>query len=210
VDQPVAAHGGIAVLKGTLAPDGAIVKTSAADPRLLRHRGPALVFDSIDELHHRIDDPDLDVTADTVLVLRNAGPVAAGMPEWGQLPIPTKLLRDGVTDMVRISDARMSGTVVLHAAPEAAAGGPLALLRTGDPIVLDCDERTLDIDVPARELDRRTAATPPRRAARGYLKLYADAVTQADRGCDFTFLTGRETTGAALPTGLLRGWQGGW
>ncbi|GAB2874008.1 dihydroxy-acid dehydratase [Streptomyces mayteni] len=220
LDAPFGPTGSLAVLRGTLAPDGAIIKTSAADPSLLRHRGPALVFDSVGELSHRIDDPALDVTEDTVLVLRNVGPIGGpGMPEWGQLPIPEKLLRRGVRDMVRISDARMSGTafgtVVLHVAPEAKAGGPIGLLRTGDPVTLDTDARRLDIDIPSAELARRqaTAASPTaHHTARGYQRLYAERVTQADQGCDFDFLRGdpRAPADTNLPTGLLSGWHGGW
>jgi dihydroxy-acid dehydratase len=211
---PLAAEGGIAVVRGSLAPDGALIKRSAATPTLLRHRGPALVFEDIYDVAARIDDPALDVTADSVLVLRNAGPKGGpGMPEWGQLPIPKKLLERGVTDMVRISDARMSGTafgtVVLHVAPEAAAGGPLRAVQDGDPIVLDVDAQRLDLDIPAADVDRRLdelgLAEPKYR--RGYGALYLEHVLQANEGCDFDFLRGR---GETEPLGLLTGWIGGW
>jgi dihydroxy-acid dehydratase len=195
LDNPIHRDGGIAVLRGNLAGDGAIIKQSAASPELLTHRGPAVVFDSLEDLARRIDSPDLDVTPASVLVLRNAGPKGApGMPEAGYLPIPRKLAEQGVKDMVRISDARMSGTafgtVVLHAAPEAAVGGPLALVRDGDAIALDVPKRTLTLDVPDAELARRQAAwTPaPVDASRGYRRLYLDRVRQAPEGCDFDFL----------------------
>ena len=172
-----------------------MIKQSAASSALLRHRGPALVFEDVYDVQARIDDPALDVSAETVLVLRNSGPRGGpGMPEWGQVPIPKKLLAQGVTDMVRVSDARMSGTafgtVVLHVAPESAAGGPLAAVRDGDPIVLDVDARRIDLDIPAAEIERRLAATPAREPAyeRGYGALYLEHVLQADQGCDFDFL----------------------
>jgi dihydroxy-acid dehydratase len=198
LDQPLHPEGGTAILYGTLAPDGAVIKQTAASPRLLKHRGRALVFSTFDELKAGIDDPALDVDENTVVVLQNAGPKGGpGMPEWGHLPIPAKLLKQGVSDMVRISDARMSGTSfgtdVLHVAPEAAAGGPLALVRTGDEILLDVDARRLDLCVPEEELQRRRAAWRPREPhyARGYGKLFLDHVTQANLGCDFDFLIGR-------------------
>lgn len=215
VDEPFGAPGALAVLRGNLAPRGALIKTSAADPRLLQHRGGAIVFDGIDDLHHRIDDPALDVTADSVLVLRNVGPVGGpGMPEWGQLPLPQKLLREGITDMVRISDARMSGTafgtVVLHVAPEAAVGGPLSRIRTGDSITLDTAGRGLNVDLSDAELRSRPVcdrgSTSP---FRGYRQLWSRTVTQADKGCDLDFLMGTADVDN-LPTGLLHGWQGGW
>jgi dihydroxy-acid dehydratase len=216
-DAPLQPAGGIAVVRGSLAPDGALIKRSAASPHLRRHRGPAVVFEDVYEVAARIDDPGLAIDADSVLVLRNAGPRGGpGMPEWGQVPIPRRLLEAGVTDMVRVSDARMSGTafgtVVLHVAPEAAAGGPLRFVRTGDPIVLDVDERRLDLDVPADVVERRLAALgPPERAyRRGYGALYLDHVLQADEGCDFDFLRGRSDDGATEPLGLLSGWVGGW
>jgi dihydroxy-acid dehydratase len=218
LETPRAAEGGIAVLRGSLAPDGAIVKTSAASPSLLRHRGPALVFEDVYDVQSRIDDPALDVTADSVLVLRNSGPKGGpGMPEWGQIPIPAKLLRAGVTDMVRVSDARMSGTafgtVVLHVAPESAAGGPLAAVRDGDPIVLDVSERRIELELPPAEIEHRLAERVPRAPAyrRGYGALYLEHVLQADQGCDFDFLRSRAGEEAQqLPEGLLEGWVGGW
>jgi dihydroxy-acid dehydratase len=199
LDRPVTGdpvrHGTLAVLRGNLAPDGCVIKPSAASEHLLRHVGPALVFDDHAELSARIDDPALEVTADTVLVLRNAGPVGGpGFPEWGNLPIPRKLLAQGVRDMVRLSDARMSGThygtCVLHVAPEAAIGGPLALVRTGDVIELDVPARRLHLRVEDAELARRRAAWRPRppRYERSYAMLYQRHVTQANEGCDFDFL----------------------
>ncbi|MFC0450339.1 dihydroxy-acid dehydratase [Rhodococcus jostii] len=215
LDTPFAPTGGIAVLRGNLAPDGALIKTSAATPALLRHRGPALVFDDHHELSHRIDDPDLDVTPDTVLVLRNAGPIGGpGMPEWGALPLPEKLLRRGVTDMVRISDGRMSGTafgtVAVHVAPEAAAGGPLSKLRTGDPVVLDVDQRLLAVDVPDDEFHGRTPSTMPDSPSRGYLRLVNDHIMQADQGCDFDFMPADGAAQDLAPRSIPAGWHGGW
>ncbi|HKT05048.1 MAG TPA: IlvD/Edd family dehydratase [Rugosimonospora sp.] len=198
-ESPLRDAAGIAVLRGNLAPDGAVVKPAAASPHLLRHRGRAVVFHSIEDLHARLDDPDLDVDEDSVLVLRGCGPRGyPGMPEVGNLPLPAKLLAAGVRDMVRVSDARMSGTaygtVVLHVAPEAAAGGPLALVRDGDPVVLDVPARRLDLDLPPDELARRApdAATLAAAAApvRGWERLYIDHVLQADRGVDLDFLVG--------------------
>ena len=185
----------LVVLKGNLAPDGAVMKTSAASPHLLKHTGPALVFDSPAEMARLVEDNDLDVTADTVLVLRNAGPVGApGMPEWGALPIPKKLLAQGVRDMVRLCDGRMSGThygtCVLHIAPEAAVGGPLALLKTGDLVALDAEAGRIDMLVDEAELARRRAAWKPAPTyARSYAALYQRHVSQADKGCDFDFLS---------------------
>jgi L-arabonate dehydrase len=197
-ERPLDEGGSLVVLRGSLCPDGAVMKISAAEERLLQHEGRAVVFEDNEDLAARIDDPALDVDADSVLVLRNAGPVGApGMPEWGHLPIPANLLRAGVADMLRISDARMSGTsygaVVLHVAPESAVGGPLALLETGDRVRLDVAERRLDLLVDADELDARRAAwsPPERRDERGYRKLYAERVLQANHGCDFDFLRGR-------------------
>ena len=203
LDNPIHKGGSIAVLKGNLAGDGAIIKQSAASPDLLTHRGPAVVFDSLEDLAARIDSPNLDVTAQSVLVLRNAGPRGApGMPEAGYLPIPRKLAEQGIRDMVRISDARMSGTafgtIVLHVAPEAAAGGPLALVKTGDMIALDVPNRALTIDVPEAELARRRAAWKPPAFAgteRGYGRLFHEQVQQAPEGCDFTFLAKRPIAG---------------
>jgi dihydroxy-acid dehydratase len=195
---PLDEGGSLVVLRGSLCPDGAVIKVSAADPRLLVHEGRAIVFEDIHDLAARVDDPDLDIDADSVMVLRNAGPVGApGMPEWGHLPIPAKLLKQGVSDLLRISDARMSGTsygaVVLHVAPESAVGGPLALVRSGDRVNLDVPARTLDLLVDEDELARRRAAwTPPRRKdERGYRRLYEDHVLQASEGCDLDFLRGR-------------------
>ena len=196
---PLVAEGGIAVLRGNLAPDGALIKPAAASPQLLRHRGRAVVFDSIEDFHARIDDPDLDVDADSVLVLRGCGPRGyPGMPEVSNMPLPTKLLEQGVRDMVRVCDGRMSGTaygtVVLHVAPEAAAGGPLAVVRTDDMISLDVAARRIDVDVPAEELAERTPseATLAGFAApsRGWERLYIDHVGQADTGADLDFLRG--------------------
>ncbi|WP_412539394.1 L-arabinonate dehydratase [Longispora sp. K20-0274] len=194
-DNPVSADGGLAVLRGNLAPRGAVIKHLAAEPRLHRHTGPALVFDGYADLRRRIDDPDLPVTADTVLVLRGVGPRGGpGMPEHGMIPVPDKLLRQGVRDMLRISDARMSGTsygaCVLHVAPESHVGGPLALVRDGDPITLDVPGRRLELGIPDAELATRLAAwTPPAKAhPRGYGRLFDAHVTQADEGCDFDFL----------------------
>ncbi len=195
IDEPIYREGALAVLKGNLAPDGCVIKPSACDPRFLQHAGPALVFDSYAEMKERIDDPDLDVTPDTVLIMRNAGPQGGpGMPEWGMLPIPKKLVQAGVRDMVRISDARMSGTsygaCILHAAPEAFVGGPLALVRTGDVIVLDVAARRLDMQVETAELDRRRESwrPPEPRYQRGYGWMFAQHIAQANDGCDFDFL----------------------
>ena len=194
-DNPLSAEGGTAILTGNLAPDGCVIKQTAADPALHRHRGPAVVFRDYADLAARIDSDDLDVAPDSVLVLQNAGPIGApGMPEWGMLPIPRKLLEQGVRDMVRISDARMSGTsygtCILHVAPEAFIGGPLALVRDGDIISLDVGARRLDLEVGEAELAARRGAwtPPPPRFPRGYGAMYAAHVTQADRGCDFDFL----------------------
>ena len=199
--NPVYVEGGIAVLHGNLCPGSAIVKQSGASPELMTHTGRAVVFDSLEDMAARIDDPDLDVRPDDVLVLRNAGPKGApGMPESGYIPIPKKLARQGVRDMVRISDARMSGTafgtVVLHACPEAAVGGPLALVHDGDTVKLDVPNRRLDMDVSDEELARRREAWRPRVDAteRGYLRLHLDHVLQADEGCDLDFLVRRPYT----------------
>jgi dihydroxy-acid dehydratase len=202
LSDPIHRGGGIVSLKGNLCGDGAIIKQSACSEALLVHTGRAVVFDSLADLAERIDDPDLEVASDDVLVLRNAGPKGApGMPEAGYIPIPKKLARQGVKDMVRISDCRMSGTafgtIVLHASPEAAVGGPLALVRNGDAISLDVPARRLSLDVPDDELERRLDAwTPPDEtsARRGYQKLFLDHVTQADEGCDFDFLANRPFT----------------
>ncbi|MFF3417923.1 L-arabinonate dehydratase [Streptomyces sp. NPDC002698] len=194
-ENPVAAEGGVAVLRGNLCPDGAVIKHISAEPHLLRHTGPAVVFDDYRTMQRTIDDPSLGITADSVLVLRGSGPKGGpGMPEYGMLPIPDHLLKQGVRDMVRISDARMSGTsygaCVLHVAPESYVGGPLALVRSGDPITLDVEARSLRLHVDDAELERRRAewTPPPVRYERGYGALYNDQITQADTGCDFAFL----------------------
>ena len=195
LDHPIYAEGALAVLKGNLAPNGCVMKPSAAEARLLRHSGPALVFDNYAALKASIDRDDLDVTPEHVLVLRNAGPLGApGMPEWGALPIPKKLLKQGVRDMVRISDARMSGTAygacILHVSPESYVGGTLAVVRTGDVIALDVPARTLHLDVPEAELARRRddLRAPAPRYGRGYGWMFSQHVKQADQGCDFDFL----------------------
>lgn len=197
-DQPLSPEAGTAVLRGSLAPDGAVIKYAAATPALLQHTGPAVVFKDYEDLAARLDDPATPVTEHSVFVLQNAGPVGApGMPEWGMLPLPKRLLERGIRDAVRISDARMSGTsygtCVLHVAPESAIGGPLALVRDGDPIRLDVPTRRLDLLVDDAELARRRAAwTPrPKYCERGYISLFLDQITQAPEGCDFRFLHGR-------------------
>jgi dihydroxy-acid dehydratase len=207
--EPLDTGGSLVVLRGSLCPDGAVMKTSAADAALLRHEGRALVFEDVHDLAARVDDPQLDCDETSVMVLRNAGPVGApGMPEWGHLPIPAKLLKRGVTDLVRISDARMSGTsygaVVLHVAPESAVGGPLALVRDGDLIRLDVPGRALDLVVDQAELGaRRDAWTPPeRKDDRGYRLLHVDHVLQANEGCDLDFLRGRSKVVADAVTYL--------
>ena len=196
-DLPLGPEGGLAVLRGNLAPNGAVIKHTAVEPRLRRHTGPAVVFKNYNDLEARIDDPALPATADSVLVLQDAGPLGApGMPEWGMLPIPKKVLAQGVRDMVRVSDARMSGTsygaCVLHVAPESFVGGPLAFVRAGDLIELDVPARRLTLRVSDEELGRRRATWKPREVnyPRGYGRLYAQHVTQADQGCDFDFLEG--------------------
>ncbi len=205
--RPFKPQGGIAVLRGNLAPDGAVLKPSAATPKLMQHKGRAVVFEDIDDLHARIDDPKLDVTPADVLVLKNCGPRGyPGFPEVGNFALPAKILKAGVTDMVRVSDARMSGTaygtVVLHTAPEAAAGGPLALVENGDLIELDVAKRRIHLHVDDRELARRRAAwkPPPPHAERGWVKLYCDTVMQADKGVDLDFLVGQSGAGVARPS----------
>jgi len=194
-DQPIYREGGIAVLSGNLAPDGAVIKQTAASPELLEHRGRAFVFENHEQMLGAVERDDLPVDRTTVLVMRNSGPKGApGFPEWGHIPMPRKLLREGVTDVVRISDARMSGTsygtVVLHVAPESAVGGPLAVVETGDEIVLDVPARKLELVVPPGEIEKRLRRfTPPKsHYERGYGRLFLDHVTQADLGCDFDFL----------------------
>ena len=194
-ENPLSEHGGLAILRGNLAPDGAVIKHLAASPRLLKHTGPAVVFDDYRDMQGRVNEPDLDVSADSVLVLRHSGPQGGpGMPEYGMLPIPDKLLREGVRDMVRISDARMSGTsygtCVLHVAPESFVGGPLALVQDGDLITLDVAERRLHLELSRDEIRRRRQAwTPPEKIfERGYGAMYSEHIGQADKGCDFDFL----------------------
>ena len=195
LDQPLYAEGALAVLRGNIAPGGAVIKPSACAPQFLQHTGPALVFDSYPEMKAAVDDPELDVTPDHIMVLRNAGPIGGpGMPEWGMLPIPTKLVKQGVRDMLRLSDARMSGTsygaCILHAAPEAFIGGPLALVKTGDLITVDVPARRLHLEVSDEELAARRAAwvAPPPRYERGYGWMAAQHILQADQGCDFDYL----------------------
>jgi dihydroxy-acid dehydratase len=198
ISNPVYPTGAIVVLKGTLAPRGAVLKRSAAEPSLLQHKGPAVVFKNYHDMMSRIDDPDLPVSKDSVLVLQGAGPIGApGMPEWGMLPIPKKLLKQGVRDMVRISDGRMSGTsygtCILHVCPESQIGGPLALIHDGDMIELDTKSRRLDLLVDVAELDaRRLAWKPdPPHYERGYGAMFSEHVLQADEGCDFDYLARR-------------------
>ena len=195
LDNAIYNEGALAVLRGNLAPGGCVMKPSAAAAHLLTHSGRALVFDSYPELKAQIDREDLDVTPDTVLVLRNAGPLGGpGMPEWGMIPIPKKLVKQGVRDMVRISDARMSGTsygaCILHVSPESYVGGPLGLVETGDVISIDIPNRTISLDVPDTELARRQAARvpPAPRYERGYGWMFSQHIEQADQGCDFDFL----------------------
>jgi dihydroxy-acid dehydratase len=195
LDNPLYAEGALAVLRGNLAPDGVVIKPSACEPRFLQHTGPALVFDNYPAMKKAVEDPDLDVSADHILVLRNAGPQGGpGMPEWGMLPIPTKLLKQGIRDMLRLSDARMSGTsygaCMLHASPEAYVGGPLALLRTGDLIAVDVPARSINMLVSDEELAKRRAAwkQPKPRFERGYGWMFSRHIQQADQGCDFDFL----------------------
>ena len=194
-DNVLSEEGGTAVLHGNLCPNGAVIKHSAMEPRFLKHTGKAVVFKNYEELAARLDDPDLDITADSIMVLQSAGPVGApGMPEWGMLPLPKKLLEAGVRDVLRMSDARMSGTsygaCVLHIAPESAVGGPFALVQEGDLITLDVEARSLTLEVSDEELAKRKAAwkAAPRPVERGYLHLFLNEVTQADEGCDFRFL----------------------
>jgi len=197
--RPLKESGGLVVVRGNLAPNGAVIKAAAASPKLLKHTGKAVVFDDYNDMAARIDRDDLEVDADSVLVLRNAGPLGGpGMPEWGMLPVPKKLLKQGVRDMVRISDARMSGTsygtCVLHVAPESFVGGPLALVKTGDLIELDVQRRELNLKVEPAELARRKSAwrTPERKFPRGYGAIFSRHIRQADEGCDFDFLEGIE------------------
>ncbi len=200
-NRPLKTEGGLAVLYGNLAPGGAVIKQSAMEEKFLKHTGPAVVFRDYNDMAARIDDPKLDVSEKSVLVLKNAGPLGGpGMPEWGMLPIPKKLLQKGVRDMVRISDARMSGTsygsCVLHVAPESYVGGPLAFVEDGDPILLDVRARKLELQIPEEKLAARRAKwkAPPPRFVRGYGVLFANCASQADRGCDFNFLEGTAPT----------------
>ena len=201
--DPFKPKAGITVLRGNLAPDGAVIKLSAASPHLLQHRGRAVVFESIEEFHTRIEDENLDIDENCVMVLKNCGPRGyPGMAEVGNMPLPPKVLRKGITDMVRISDARMSGTaygtVVLHACPEAAAGGPLGLVCSGDMITLDVANRSVNLEVDDAVLAARRAQwKPPASAGRGYLKLYVEHVQQANQGADLDFLVGK--SGAHVP-----------
>lgn len=204
LSKPIYQEGALAVLKGNLAPEGAVIKPSACSPELLKHTGPALVFDDYPSLKQAIDDPDLDVTKDHVIILRNAGPQGGpGMPEWGMVPIPTKLVKQGVRDMMRISDARMSGTsygaCVLHVSPEAYVGGPLALVKTGDLVTVDVPARRIHLEVDDAELAARRAAwtPPPRRFERGYGYMFSQHIMQAHQGCDFDYLE----TSFGAPTG---------
>jgi dihydroxy-acid dehydratase len=199
--SPLRASGGLVVLRGSLAPGGAVIKASAASPKLLKHVGKAVVFEDYNDMAARIDRDDLEVDASSVLVLRNAGPLGGpGMPEWGMLPVPKKLLKQGVRDMVRISDARMSGTsygtCVLHVAPESYVGGPLAFVRNGDPIELDVEKRELNLKIPGPELQNRKSGwtAPARKYERGYGAIFSRHVRQADEGCDFDFLEGTAPT----------------
>ena len=198
---PAAAQTGTVVLYGNLAPDGAVIKQTAASPHLLQHRGPAYVFETHKQMLEEIDSETLPVTPETILVMKNCGPIGGpGFPEWGQIPLPRKMLLQGVNDMVRISDARMSGTsfgtVVLHVAPESAVGGPLGLVRTGDMIELDTAGRRIELLVDQEELDRRRAQfkKPAPAYERGYGRMFLEHVTQANRGCDFDFLEAQPTT----------------
>ncbi len=208
VANPIYGEGSLAVLRGNLAPDGCVIKPAAMDQRFLKHSGPALVFDDYPSMKAAVDDENLDITADHVLVLRNAGPQGGpGMPEWGMLPMPKRLLKEGHRDMLRLSDARMSGTsygaCVLHVAPESWVGGPLALLRTGDVVSIDVGTRTIDMDVPEEELARRRAAwrAPEPRFGRGYGWVFTEHIQQANEGCDFDFL--RTEFGAPVPEPVI-------
>lgn len=216
LDDPVSPRSAIAVVRGSLAPDGAIIKRSAADGQLLRHRGPVLAFEDVRELAKQLDDPDLPVTPETVIVLKGAGPLGGpGMPEWGHIPVPGRLRHAGVQDMLRISDGRISGgshgAMVVHVAPEAAALGPIGAAETGDVVSIDVDAGRLDLEVPEREIARRLAARAPatRHYRRGYGAMYLDHVLQASEGCDFDFLRrlpDDASDGDDTPLGLLEGW----
>jgi dihydroxy-acid dehydratase len=209
IENAMVKSDGLAILKGNLAPDGAVIKPPAAESHLLKHTGKAVVFKNYDDLSARIDLPNLEIDANSVIVLQNAGPQGApGMPEWGQLPIPKKLLEQGVRDMVRISDARMSGTsygaCVLHVTPESYIGGPLAFVQDGDLIELDVPARKLNVLISDAEMSKRKAAwvAPPPKFERGFGKLYLQHIQQADKGCDFDFL---ETQVSSTPSGSSKG-----
>jgi dihydroxy-acid dehydratase len=213
--SPIATESAIAVLRGSLAPDGAVIKRSAADPRLMKHTGPAYVFENVNDLNARLDDDDLEITADSVLVLKGGGPIGApGMPEWGHIPIPGKLVAQGVNDMIRVSDSRISGgshgAMIVHVAPEAAVGGPIAAVETGDLITVDVEAGLLDLHVEPDEVARRLAERPApvRHYRRGYGSIYLDQVEQADRGCDFRCLRSlADEEPPELPLGLMTGWM---
>jgi dihydroxy-acid dehydratase len=214
LSDPVSPESAIAVLQGNLAPGGAVLKRCAADPKLFQHRGPAFVFEDVRDLAARLDDEDLPITAEHVIVLKGGGPIGApGMPEWGHIPIPGKLVAQGVQDMLRISDSRISGgshgAMVVHVAPEAAVGGPIAAVETGDIICVDVERGELHLEVSAEEIERRLAArpAPPQHFRRGYGAIYLDQVEQADRGCDFACLRALpDEEPPRLPLGLLEGW----
>lgn len=215
LDTPVKPGPSLVVVKGNLAPHGAVIKSCAASPALFKHRGAAVVFEDVQTLADTIDDPTMNIDANSVLILRNVGPVGAAMPEWGMLPLPRRLMEHGVKDMLRISDARMSGTAygtsILHVSPEAAVGGPLSLVRTGDIVELDVSERRLELIVSEEILAQRRKETPqhaPSPHVRGYRQLYGREVEQAHLGCDFKFLRGSNAN--VLPEGLFDGWIGGW
>jgi len=209
-ENPVSAEGSLVVLKGNLAPGGAVMKPAAANPKFHKHTGPALVFDSYPDIKKACEDPDLDVTEDTVLILRNAGPIGGpGMPEWGMLPLPIKLVKQGVRDMVRLSDARMSGTsygaCVLHCAPEAFIGGPLALVETGDRISIDVERRSIHLHVSDEDLATRRAAwvAPKPRFERGFGWMVAQHIEQADKGCDLDFASSEFGETTPMPDATL-------
>jgi dihydroxyacid dehydratase/phosphogluconate dehydratase len=214
LSDPVAPESAIAVLRGNLAPDGAVIKRCAADPKLFRHRGPAFVFENVQDLSARLDDPDLPITAEHIIVLKGGGPVGApGMPEWGHIPVPGKLVAEGVEDMLRISDSRISGgshgAMIVHVAPEAAVGGPIGAVETGDMISVDVERGSLQVELSDEEIERRLAERPepPPHFRRGYGAIYLDQVEQANKGCDFACLRALPyEEPPRLPLGLLDGW----